>query len=227
MKKKTVLIVAAHPDDEILGCGGAAALYAKQGHQVYSLILGEGVTARYDNPKKAPERFLNRVRAEALKANRLVGIKDVFFASFPDNRFDKVQLLDLVKAIEKVKQKIRPDIVFVHHPHDRNIDHRLSHEAALIAFRPLPNEKAKTIIAFEVAGSMKETDGKRPFIPNYFVDIEKSIVKKINSLNAYKSEMRKYPHPRSLEGLKILAKYRGLQSGKKYAEAFQLIRNID
>ena len=227
-RKKNILIVAAHPDDEIIGCGATASLYSQKGHHVYSLILGEGVTSRYDKRQEAPGKLLSKLRKEALSANKSAGVKEVFFGGFPDNRFDKVQLLDLVKVVEQVKQKIKPDIVFVHHPHDRNIDHRLAHEAALIAFRPLPNEKARLVLAFEVAGSMKETDGKPgPFAPNYFVDISKTINQKTKCLRAYRSEMRKYPHPRSLEGLKILAQARGLQVGKKFAEAFQLVRLVD
>lgn len=225
--KKNILIVAAHPDDEVLGCGGAVALLAKEKHNVYTLILGDGVSARYNSLKDTPKNKLINRRNEALKANNILGVKKVYFENFPDNRFDRVELLDLVKSIEDVKRQINPDVVFTHHPHDRNVDHRLTHEAVMIAFRPLPNEKAKLILAFEIPGSTKDAAGQTsPLVPNYFIDTEVVHRIKVRALNAYKSEMRKYPHPRSIKGLEILAQARGVQVGRKFVEAFQLLRQI-
>ena len=226
MNENKVLIVAAHPDDEILGCGGTVARLAREGFEAYTLILGEGITSRYDIKKesKKANREIHELRQQMLKANGSIGIKKVFTHNFPDNEFDKVSLLEIVKKVEKVKQKINPKIIFTHFKNDLNIDHRKTYDAVITATRPTEDEKVKTIYSFEIQSS---TEWNYPLIfsPNVFFDISKTFYKKINAMSCYKSELRDYPHPRSLEAIELNAKMRGLMVGLKYAEAFQLVRN--
>ena len=151
---KKILIIIAHPDDEVLGCGGAITKLAKEDYIIYTLILGEGVTSR--DASRNTNKRLNEIldlRKSAIKANKILGVKEVFFKDFPDNRFDTVSLLDIVKAIEKAKSKIKPDIIFTHYEKDLNIDHQLTYKAVITATRPLRGETVKEIYSFEVLSS--------------------------------------------------------------------------
>lgn len=222
---KKILVVAAHPDDEILGCGGTIARYAQQGAEIRSLILGEGVTSRTTVSKKNSHLALENLKKQALTANKILGVKKVYFSSLADNRFDTVPLLEIIKEIEKVKNDFKPEIIFTHYRSDLNIDHQITYQAVLTATRPLPKEFVKMILAFEVASST-EWNYPLSFSPNVFYDITETIDLKIKALAAYHSEMREFPHPRSLSGIKLQAQNRGLQSGVTDAEAFMLVRNI-
>jgi LmbE family N-acetylglucosaminyl deacetylase len=222
---KKILVVAAHPDDEILGCGGTIARYAQEGAEIHSLILGEEVTSRTTVSKKSSHLALENLKKQALTANKIIGVKKVYFSSLADNRFDTVPLLEIIKEIEKVKNDFKPEIIFTHYRSDLNIDHQITYQAVLTATRPLPEEFVKTILAFEVASST-EWNYPLSFSPNVFYDITKTIDLKIKALAAYHSEMREFPHPRSLPGIKLQAQNRGLQSGVTDAEAFMLVRNI-
>ncbi len=222
-----VLVIAAHPDDEVLGCGGTIARLAKEGNSVYTLILGEGVTSRDEKR----DRHKNKKELEMLKiniktANKLIGVKNTFVFDFPDNRFDTVALLDIVKTVEKVKQRINPDIIFTHHHGDLNIDHQITFKVVMTAFRPLNSEKVREIYSFEVPSST-EWNAPSPhlyFMPNYFVDISKTLALKVKAFKEYKSEVREFPHPRSPESLSIYAERWGIQVGLKAAEAFTVVR---
>jgi LmbE family N-acetylglucosaminyl deacetylase len=221
---KTVLIVAAHPDDEVLGCGGTIRKLVKKGYSVYTLILGEGVTSRDPvRDRKKREREIEELKEKAIKANKLLGVKEVFLYEFPDNRFDSVDLLDIIKTIERVKKEIQPDIIFTHSQHDLNIDHALTYKAVLTASRPVRGETVKEIYSFEVLSSSEWVYPPK-FSPNLYIDISDTIEDKIKAMSLYTSELRKYPHPRSLEGIRILAKKRGLEVGFYYAEAFEVVR---
>ncbi len=223
---KKILIVAAHPDDEILGCGATVARYVKEGNNAYVLILGEGVTSRDENIDRGKRKNeLEELKISAHKANRIIGVKKIFMYDFPDNRFDTVALLDIIKVIEKVKRQIKPDIIYTHHRADLNIDHRIVYNAVLTSCRPLEKETVKKIYSFEVPSST-EWNYPNTFNPNTFVEINKTISKKIEALKCYEGELKKFPHPRSEEGVKILAKYRGIESGHRYVEAFQLVRDL-
>jgi len=223
---KKILVVVAHPDDEVLGCGGTIARFAIDKCEVYTLLLGDGVTSRY-NASKNPEmeKELEQRKKDALSANKLLGVKDVIFSNFPDNRFDTVPLLDIVKVIEKIKNKIKPDIIFTHYEKDLNIDHQITYKAAITATRPLKEETVKEIYSFEIPSS---TEWSYPlsFSPNVFYDISETIDIKLGALEEYKTELRRYSHPRSLEGVKLIAKCWGMKVGLKYAEAFELVREI-
>ena len=217
---KKILIVAAHPDDEVLGCFGTVARLIKEGYEAYTLILGEGKTSRYEGTKE-----IEILKKEAIKANEYIGIKDIFLEKFPDNRFDSVDLLDIVKVIEKIKNKTKPDIIFTHFEKDLNIDHQISYRAVITATRPMVSESIKEIYSFEVLSS---TDWNFPlsFSPDTFFDIGESIEAKIKAMSLYKSELRNFPHPRSLEGIKLNAKNIGMKIGVDFAESFKCVRRI-
>ena len=226
MKDKTILVVAAHPDDEILGCGGTIKRLVDEGCIAYTLILGEGITSR-DDKRDRNERILEieALKKQVREANRIVGVKDVYLHDFPDNRFDTVPLLDIVKVIEKVKNELQPDIIFTHYENDLNIDHQITHKAVLTATRPMKGECVKELYSFEVLSST-EWNYPLSFSPDVFFDISDYMKYKKKAMQIYKSELNDLPHPRSLEGMDISAKGWGLKVGCEYAEAFKLGRMI-
>ena len=221
---KKILIIAAHPDDEVLGCFGTIARLVKEGHEAYTLILGEGKTSR--DEQRAPEdkqEEITRLNQEIEKANDIIGIKRVFVESFPDNRFDSVDLLDIIKVISKIKDEIKPDIIFTHYEHDLNIDHQITYKAVITATRPMENESVKEIYSFEILSST-EWNYTLSFSPDTYYDISDTLHLKIDAMKEYASELCKYPHPRSLEGIELNAKYNGMRVGKKFVERFKSIR---
>ncbi|MEI7474097.1 MAG: PIG-L deacetylase family protein [bacterium] len=224
---KKILIVAAHPDDEVLGCGGTVAKLVKQGYEAYTLILGEGKTSRgivTDETKKEIEEL----NEEMQQANEILGIKKVFSLNFPDNSFDAVSLLSIVKEIETIKNQIKPEIIFTHHIGDMNIDHQITHKAVLTATRPMQDECVKEIYSFEIPSSTEwnSFSALTAFIPNVFYDITETIDLKISAMAKYNSELRDYPHPRSLQHINELSKVNGTKVGLKYSENFMLVRAI-
>jgi LmbE family N-acetylglucosaminyl deacetylase len=224
--KKKILIVAAHPDDEVLGCFGTVARLIKEGCEAYTLILGEGKTSR-DEERLAEARKddIVELNTEIERSNSLIGIKKVFVKSFPDNRFDSVDLLDIIKVISKVKEEVQPDIIFTHYENDLNIDHQITYKAVITATRPMKDECVKEIYSFEILSS---TEWSYPlsFSPDTYYDISDTIKLKIDAMKEYASELCEYPHPRSLEGIELNAKYQGLRVGNKYVESFKTIRTI-
>ena len=224
--KKKILIIAAHPDDEVLGCFGTVARLVKEGYEAYTLILGEGKTSR--DEQRVIENKKNEIEvlnAEIQKANDTIGIKKVFVESFADNRFDSVDLLDIIKVISKVKEEVKPDIIFTHYEHDLNIDHQLTYKAVITATRPMEDECVKEIYSFEILSST-EWNYPLSFSPDVFFDISDTLDVKLDAMKEYNSELCEYPHPRSLEGIELNAKYQGIKVGKKHAEAFKSIRVI-
>ncbi|CAA6799662.1 MAG: LmbE family protein [uncultured Sulfurovum sp.] len=224
--KKKILIVAAHPDDEVLGCFGTVARLIKEGYEAYTLILGEGKTSR-DEERVVESRQddIELLNSEILKANNVIGIKKVFVESFADNRFDSVDLLDIIKVISKVKEEVNPDIIFTHYEHDLNIDHQITYKAVITATRPMEDECVKEIYSFEILSST-EWNYPLSFSADTYFDISDTIDLKVEAMKIYDSELCEYPHPRSLEGIKLNAKYQGMRVGKKYVEAFKTIRAI-
>lgn len=223
---KKILIIAAHPDDEVLGCFGTVSRLIQEGYEAYTLILGEGKTSRDDKRDALlRQNEIDNIREEVNEANKLIGIKKVFIKNFPDNRFDSVDLLDIIKVISKIKEEIKPDIIFTHYENDLNIDHQITYKAVVTATRPTKNESVKEIYSFEVLSST-EWNYPLSFSPDTFFDITENIDFKIRAMGEYKSELCQYPHPRSLDGIKLNAQYQGMRVGKKYAEAFKSIRII-
>ncbi|MDO8499642.1 MAG: PIG-L family deacetylase [bacterium] len=223
MKNQTILVVAAHPDDELLGAGGTLIKHALAGDSVYCLILGEGVRSR----SGAESAELKKLRADAVEAGCVIGFKEIFFEGIPDNAFDTVSLLSITKVIEKYLEQVKPDIIYTHFENDLNIDHRLAFQAVMTAARPCNADCPAEIYTFETLSSTEwQSKLGQVFRPNHYVNVEQTLDKKITAMRCYKDEIRSYPHSRSAEGIKILAEYRGLESGLKAAEAFCLVRKI-
>ena len=228
-ENNSVLVVAAHPDDEVLGCGGTIAKHAIAGDNVQILIVAEGATSRHAERSRINASFeLDCLAASADASKGILGAAGLEMLSLPDNRLDCVDRLELIKIIEERIQEHAPNIVYVHHAGDVNIDHRRLHEAVVTACRPIPNQPVRRILSFEVSSSTEwQAPGSAPFFcPNWFVDISAQWPRKREALVAYSSEMRPWPHARSLEAIEHLARWRGAQIGVEAAEAFCLLRQI-
>lgn len=222
LKNKKILIVAAHPDDEILGCGGTIIKY-KKFSEIEVMFMTDGVSSRKKNKSKALKR-----KEESLKLFKFLELKKPTFLNFPDNKMDSIPMLKIVKQIEKKIKKFKPNVIITHFSNCLNIDHKKTFEAVMTASRPLKNTNIKTILSFEILSSTEWSQNYEDnFNPNFFVDISDLITKKINALKFYKSELKKFPHSRSLKGVKSLAKFRGISCGCKNAEAFYLARHIE
>lgn len=224
-----VLVIAAHPDDEVLGCGGAIARHCQQGDIVHSLILAEGVTSR-DPARDRPQRQqdLSELAEAAQRAGEILGVRSVTLHAFPDNRMDGCDLLDVVKVIEGAIAQHQPQMLYTHHAGDVNIDHRQIHAAVVTAARPLPGSPVQSMLFFEIPSSTEwQPPGSAPaFTPNWFVDISETLDLKHQALGAYASEMRPFPHPRSHEAVEHLARWRGATVGVEAAEAFIVGRHL-
>jgi LmbE family N-acetylglucosaminyl deacetylase len=225
--KKRILICVAHTDDETIGCGGAIAHHVKNKDKVYCIFMTDGVGARHSKTK---DNLIYLRKKNSLLASKILGFKWLwdYCGNFPDNGMDKVKLLEVVKKIEKAKKKIKPHIIYTHNPYDLNVDHRIVAEATLTAFRPQAKEIWEKILAFEIPSS---TDyayfrNSKNFHPNYFLNIQRYWKKKKQALFAYKGEIKKFPNSRSVKGIEILSKFRGLQNGLSQAEAFQSLKEI-
>lgn len=228
MNKQTVLVVAAHPDDEVLGCAGTLARLAREGCLVHVVILGEGVTSRSSRREQADWTAVKTLHAGSHEAVKLLGAQGVVIHDLPDNRFDTVALLDVVKKIEEAVDRLQPQVIFTHHGGDLNIDHGIVHRAVLTATRPMDGCPVKEIYAFEVPSSTEWAFQRLEpvFRPNVFVDMEETMEVKIQAMQCYEGEVRAFPHPRSLEALRVIARRWGSVAGVEYAEAFELIRWI-
>lgn len=214
-----ILVIAPHPDDEVLGCGGTIAKHTKEGDEVYLCIVTKAYTPDWS------EEFMKSRPKEIEKANKILGIKKTYFLDYPTVKLDTIPLKELIEAISKVVNEVKPEIVYIPHKGDINKDHRLVFEASLVAIRPI-NHKIRRILSYE---TLSETEWGRPlepFIPNLYIDISETFEKKIGAMKAYESELRQYPHPRSLEIIEALAKKRGSEIGVNFAEAFMLVREI-
>jgi LmbE family N-acetylglucosaminyl deacetylase len=224
----SVLVVAAHPDDEILGCGGTMTRLAREGGEVRIAILAEGMSSRYAQREDADQQQLRHLHARAQQAADKVGAKELVLCKLPDNRLDTVPLLDVVKLVEELISRFRPEVVYTHHPGDLNVDHGVVNRAVLTATRPVAGQCVKEIYAFEVPSSTEWAfQGLQPvFRPNVFVDITDSLATKIEALACYDTEMRKFPHPRSAEALRAIAERWGSVAGLQTAEAFELVRSV-
>jgi LmbE family N-acetylglucosaminyl deacetylase len=219
---RTVLVVAAHPDDEVIGCGGTIARHVAQGDTVHLVLMADGVTSR-----QASAHDLALRNEAARKAHAVLGITNVVSLGFPDNRMDSLPLLDIVRPLEKIVQEVMPAIVYTHHRNDLNIDHRLTYQAVMTACRPLPHGPVTEILAFEVVSSTEWAGpGGAPYEPNVFVDISETWETKKKALDAYGMEMRPAPHARSVENIEALARYRGSSVGMQMAESFILMRSL-
>lgn len=219
---KKVLVVAAHTDDEALGCGGTIAKHVASGDEVSAIFMTNGIGSRGENAEESSRRSLR-----AQNASNILGYRILECFEYPDNQMDSVPLLEVVKSIEYWVNDFRPNTIYTHHPFDLNVDHRIVHDAVLTACRPQPASFVEEVFTFEVLSS---TEWQNPlhanFAPNVFVDIGLHLQTKLLALEAYESEMRDYPHSRSLQHIRSLAAHRGNSVGVEYAESFMQVRRI-
>lgn len=222
------LVIAAHPDDEVLGCGGTITRLSREGHCVYIAILGEGVTSRYSNREEASQELVESLHSRSRQVAAFLGAEDPFIYNLPDNRFDTVPLLDVVKVIETLIKQVEPHSVYTQHGGDLNIDHAIVYRATLAATRPMSGGSIKQVYAFEVPSSTEWSFAQfaPAFQPNVFVDISATLDIKIQAMQMYESEVRSFPHPRSPEALRTTAKRWGIVAGLQAAEAFFLVRDV-
>jgi len=225
--KKRIMVVVAHPDDEILGCGSTMNRLIQENNCVIRVvILGEGITSRSET--RDPDKWkaeLEIHRKNINSAQKIIGFEKVEIYDFPDNRFDSVALLDIVKVVEKEINDFKPEIVFTHFKDDLNVDHQLTYRAVITACRPGTNS-VNTIFCFETPSATDWNPGVA-FIPNMYVKIsDKNLKAKQKAMDCYEFEKRDYPHPRSLKALQSLAEKRGVECGVEYSEAFILVRSI-
>jgi LmbE family N-acetylglucosaminyl deacetylase len=220
---KTVLVVVAHADDEVLGCGATLARHAADGDAVHVVYVADGVSSRGE----ATAADLTARQQSASAAGAILGVRSTTYLGFPDNRLDTVPLLDIVRPLEVILASVRPEVVYTHHHGDLNVDHRITHQALLTAARPLPGSSLREILAFEVMSSTEwNNPGFAPFLPALFVDVGAHLAAKEKALQAYGAEMRPPPHSRSVEHLRCLAMHRGSCVGLAAAEAFMVVRAI-
>lgn len=221
-----VLVVVAHPDDEVLGCGGTIARHVAGGDHVEVVFFTDGVGARFEDESSAFQAEQVIRNGSARRAAEILGIAPPACFGFPDNRLDGINLLDLVKAVERIGERFRPSIVYTHWAGDLNVDHRLVYQSVITAFRPMEGTTVTKIRAFETPSSTEWGDRTvtLAFQPNLFIAIDRFMDVKRCALEVYAQELRPFPHPRSQEAIEALACWRGAESGLKAAEAFVTIR---
>ena len=210
-----ILVIAPHPDDEVLGMGGTIKKLSPK-NNITLLIMTDGASAQYSDKK------MIKVRKESCeKSSKILGISEIKFLNFKDMKLDSVPQLEINQEIEKIIKKIQPKIVFTSPKNDLNRDHDVTFNSTLVATRP-SSSGVKKVFSYELPGYTK-----KPFSPNHYENITKQFVHKIKAFKMYKSEIMKFPHPRSIESIENLAVYRGIQAGIAKAESFELIRNIE
>jgi len=219
---KRILIIAPHPDDEVLGCGGVIRKFANQGFKVFVLIASRGSSKLYDQQK------VENVRIEAWEAHKRLGVTETYFLEYPAPELDTIALADISRDFSRIIAENKIDILFLPHRGDIHSDHKAVFNAGIVAARPVGNNSVKEIYCYE---TLSETEWAAPFadhafIPNYFVNIDDTISEKKEALQCFKSQMREFPNPRSLDTIDALAKFRGSTVGFQHAEAFMIIRQI-
>jgi LmbE family N-acetylglucosaminyl deacetylase len=223
---ENILVIVAHPDDEIIGVGGTLRKHVKQGDHVSVLILGDGKTSRQSEYKPLKNDAKAALLLETKNALRILGIDNLSREYLPDNRFDSLALLDIVKIVSNYIEKISPTLIYTHHSGDLNIDHQLTAEATIIATRPIQNAFLRELRMFETLSSTEQSGSRltHAFIPNLFINIDNEINDKINALSCYKSELHDFPHPRSLEAIKYNAHVWGAKNNQVAVEPFYIFR---
>lgn len=224
----TIAVIVAHPDDEVLGCGGTICRFAQEGYMIHILILADGESSRSTISDKGKFGQIKLRKEAANAACKILGCNSVITQNLPDNRLDRIERLEIIKIIESFIHEYNPITLFTHHAGDVNIDHRVVHDSVIAATRSQPDFPVKEIYFFEVPSS---TEWRPPgsalsFSPNVFIDISSYLQNKLDALTAYAQELRPFPHPRSYEAVEALARWRGATAGVNAAEAFMLGRKI-
>ncbi|NCB69956.1 MAG: PIG-L family deacetylase [Bacteroidia bacterium] len=218
-----IMVIAPHPDDEILGCGGIMSKFVNDGKEVYVLVITRGTPKLYSD-----DRIVN-VRKEALDAHKILGVKETVFLDFHAPELDQTSLAEISMEISKVIKKLAIDTLYIPHRGDIHSDHRVVYNAALVAGRPVAGSTVRSIYAYE---TLSETEWAAPFgddafIPTHFVDVTGSFENKLKAMACFKSQLKPFPNSRSLEAIEALAKFRGATVGVKRAEAFMTVRTIE
>ncbi len=226
--KKKILVVAAHPDDEILGCGATLMNYRLKGYKIKVLFLSDGESSRKLKIKEAKDKIIRREK-QAEIVSKTCKFEKPDFLRLPDNKLDSIPLIKVIQLIETKIKSFKPNIIFTHYENDLNIDHQIAYKSVITATRPKSKTFVESICCFETPSSTEfaiTRNNKKIFNPNYFVNVKKTIKKKLKVLKKYKYEIMKRPHPRSLDGIMNLSKYRGNQIGVDFAEAFIIVRKL-
>jgi N-acetylglucosamine malate deacetylase 1 len=219
-----VLVIAAHPDDEMLGLGGTLAKHASQGDEVHVLMITEGSSTQYkDNPE-----MIEQKKCEIAMVKKILNFAEVHFVNLPDMQLDTLAHIDVNSPISKAIEELSPKVVYTHFYGDVNKDHRVIFESTMVAVRPSKYSSVKKVICFNTPSSTEWNiqQAHTAFMPNMYVDISEHLEDKINALKQYESEIREYPHPRSAESIRIHANYWGSHIGVEAAEAFMVVREI-
>jgi len=217
-----ILVISAHPDDESLGLGGTLALHAKRGDEVFVLIFTDGESSRNKKQNKITER-----ETQSKKACKILGVKKVKFLRYLDQELESISLVELTNKIEDVVKNWSPSIIYTHYWGDMNQDHRRLFEATKIATRPIPNSSIKRVLCYETPSSTEWGKNVQAFNPNHFVNISSTLKNKLKAIKQYKNEIKEFPHPRSIEGISIRAKFWGSCTGIENAEAFIILQNLE
>lgn len=228
MNFSKILVVVAHPDDEVLGCGGFIDQLIKLRKKIKIIFLAEGTSCRFDNQinEKKLLKLIKTRESYAKAALKILNVKDYEFYDLKCGSLNSYPLVKINKIIENEINKFKPDTILTHNLHDCNMDHTVVHKSVMIASRPIPKTTVKNVLCFEIPSST-EWNFENPFNPNFFVDIENNIERKIKAFNKYyPTEGKKFPFPRSAKGLKTYSNFRGMSVGIKNAEAFKIMRFI-
>ncbi|KAB2910068.1 MAG: PIG-L family deacetylase [Kofleriaceae bacterium] len=217
-----VLVIAAHPDDELLGVAGTIARHVADGDEVTCVVCSEGATTRYE------QSAVNELQACGQRAAALLGVREIRFLGMRDQHLDAQPILDVIQAIEVVVRELTPTTVYTHHWGDVNRDHKVVNEAVMVACRPVGESYPRSVLLFETPSSTEWSwpDPATAFVPQHFVDITSTVDRKLEAMACYTSELRAAPHPRSLEALRSRAAYWGQIVGRAYAEAFVVARHV-
>ena len=222
-----VLVVAAHPDDEVLGMGGTIAKLHDEGHKITLLIVTDGSSAQYRGNEHLA-KIIEEKKKETKKSADILGIDNIIYGELPDMRLDATEHIDVNNVIEKTVEQIDPDVVFTHFYADVNVDHQMVYRSVLVACRPLPGRRLKGLLLFNTPSSTEwaPQQTNSVFCPNYYVDISSTSKRKYTAMQQYAAEIREYPHPRSIEYLKVNDAATGLKVGLEKAEAFMIARYL-
>lgn len=225
---KKILVIAAHPDDEVLGMGGTIAKLVKEGNEVNILIVTDGSSSQYRDSSDL-QKIIDDKKKETLACAKVMGVKDVYYGNLPDMQLDTIPHIQINQVIESAIYQLKPDAVYTHFWGDVNLDHQNVYKSTLVAVRPVMGQVVKELYCYCVPSSTEWTPNKADtmFMPNVFVDIIDVVEQKYEAFSKYSTELRDYPHPRSIQYLRETDKAAGLRVGLLCAEQFVLLRKID